>query len=113
MDDRGIPSSVRIGAVLRQMDAQFIPYYVLQRGNEFSGTLLLSLLQADRTVKILSERRNDHNKPVFTKIHKEESLAPADADEYIRRAISRDPDLWVIEIETKNNVNPFETENSF
>ena len=35
-------------------------------------------------------------------------LSNADADAYVDRAINRDSDLWVIEVETRDGENPFD-----
>ena len=39
--------------------------------------------------------------------HKEDTIPESDADERIRRAVERDPDLWVIEIETRDGAHDF------
>jgi hypothetical protein len=104
-----IPIGLNITAELRKLDQNFIPHYILQSGNHHSGTILLSLIQADCTVIIYGQQRNELNKLIFRPVHKDVSLAPNIADEYIQRAMKRDPDLWVIEIETRDPNNFFET----
>lgn len=103
-----LPIGLRISAALRSLDQNFTPYYILQKGNEFSGTILLSLIQPDGTIILNAQQRNEQYKLTFMPVHKEVSLAPDKAHEYIQRAMKRDPDLWVIEIETRENQTYFD-----
>lgn len=95
-------------AHLRQMTLACIPYYVVQRGSYASGTVLLKINFLNGACRVLNQIRGIDGQLGWMKALKEEHVAESDADGYIRRAIGRDPDLWVIEIEDRSGKNPFE-----
>lgn len=108
MSDALLPTGLWVDAHLRQMTLACIPYYVAQKGAYASGTVLLKINLLNGLCRVLSQIRGINGELGWMKALKDEHVAESDADAYIRRAINRDPDLWVIEIEDRSGQNPFE-----
>lgn len=62
----------------------------------------------ENDVQVISQARDLDGNMFWLKAFENGTVDEKTADEYIHRAMSRDPDLWVIEIEDKNFTNPFE-----
>ena len=107
-DESRIPTSFWVGGCLRRMDANACPYYVVKRGAGDSGTVLLKINLLNGSCRLLSQGRDSEGGMGWLSPFRHEEIAEQEADAYIRRAMDRDPDLWVIEIESKNGENPFE-----
>lgn len=107
MDDR-LPVHLFIDAQLKPLNDQGIFYYIQNRGEKNTGVLLIKLNGLQGVCKLLIQQRDLDGDLGWMNALNKELVEEADADAYIRRAVSRDPDLWVIEIEDQNMKNPFE-----
>ena len=107
MDEARLPTALLIEARLRHLDLQAIPYYIANKGAYAAGTVLLKL-NGGGVCKVLIQQRDIDGVLGWANALKEEQVDEKKADDYIRRSVSRDPDLWVIEIEDKQMRNPFE-----
>jgi len=108
MDDDRLPTAFFVDAHLKQLTLRGIPYYIVNKGAYASGTVMLKLYAPGTGCKILQQQRDLDGKMGWMALFKGETVAEKEADDYIRRAVSRDPDLWVIEIEDRDMTNPFE-----
>lgn len=106
-DDR-LPTWLYLEGHLKTLDQQAVYYYIHQRGASASGLILLKINPLDGTALLLTQQRDLDGVMGWMRLMKGEAVPDAEADAYIRRAMDRDPDLWVIEIEDKNKKNPFE-----
>ena len=107
MDDR-LPAELWIKAHLKRCMVEGIPATVVHRGEKNSGMLILKLNQLDQGVKVLSQTRDMEGAIAWMPALGGELVAEADADAYIERAVKRDPDVWVVEIEDRDGNHPFE-----
>lgn len=107
MEER-LPTEVWVKAHLRRCHAEAIPATVLHRGEATGGTVLLKLLLRDAKCRLLSQVRDLDGRLGWMSALGEAPVEEPAAEAYIARAISRDPDLWVIEIETRDGSHPFE-----
>lgn len=97
-----------IDATLKDLNVRGQAFYILQRGNQASGIILLKLNALDGSCRLLIQQRNFLEDKLEWVAALPTEIAPEpEADAYIARAKSRDPDLWVIEIEDRAMENPF------
>ena len=74
------------------------------------GTVMLKVYQPGTGCRLLSQMRDLDGKLSWFPAHKEDLIEEPQADQQIRRALDRDPDLWVIEIETRDGTIPLDEE---
>lgn len=107
-DDR-LPTELWLKAHLAQCSHQGIPAMVLRRGAAMGGLVVLRLDRRDGTVRVLSQTRDMDGRTAWLAAGGPGSaLTEAEADAYLDRAVRRDPDLWVVEIEHPQAWHPFE-----
>ena len=97
-----------VEAKLRELDRTAISYYVVNKGAYFSGAVLLKINGLMGQCRLLTQFRNENGDLDWMSPFKSEHIEEIEADNYISKAIQRDSDLWVIEIEDRSFKNPFE-----
>jgi hypothetical protein len=108
MTDESLPTALWVDAHLRKLNLEGVPYYIIQKGAYASGTVILKLNNNASNCKVFQQQRDLDNTLGWMTLFEDNPVEENIADEYIQRALSNDPDLWVIEIEVKEFDNPFE-----
>jgi hypothetical protein len=88
------------GAILRQTMAQGDFAAVLKKGDLISGSILLSCLIKGKNPVVYERLISVDNVSAWHKIMTIESPTQGDVDAYLKRRTDRDPDLWLIELDT-------------
>src|SRR5215469_5670685 len=104
-----LPTEFWVQAQLRRFSAAGTGAYLIRRGDAERGTVLVRLADRDGT-RILVQVRDLDGRLAWMGVKDGAILPNPDADAYVDRAIDRDSDLWVIEVETRDGENPFEKE---
>ena len=95
-----LKSGIWVQALIRRCDRAAIAVAVVARGDGDAGAILLKLSGRDRLCTVLTQARGPDGVLVWMRACGPAPVTEADADVYIARQRSRDPDLWVIEIES-------------
>ena len=95
-----LKSGIWVQALIRRCDRAAIAVAVVARGDGDAGAILLKLSGRDRLCTVLAQARGPDGALVWMRASGPAPVAEADADAYIARQRGRDPDLWVIEIES-------------
>lgn len=88
------------GALLRQTMAQGDFAAVLKKGDLTSGSILLSCLIKGQKPVVYERLTSKDGISAWHKIMTKESPTQSDVDAYLKRRTDRDPDLWLIELDT-------------
>ncbi len=108
MSDDRLPTDVWVMAQVRRCNAEGVPATVARKGEAKGGTLLLKVNQLEQGCRVLSQARDLEGALGWLAAFEGGLVPEAEADAYIARAVDRDPDLWVVEIEHRDGWHPFE-----
>ncbi len=103
-----LPLSLWLDARLRTLNERGQAYYVLHKGAYDGAAVLLKINLLNGTSKLLTLMRVDGNQLVWSPVLRDEIMDDPPISAYITRAMQRDPDVWVVEIEDRRGCNPFE-----
>jgi hypothetical protein len=95
-----LKSGIWVKALIRRCDLAAIAVAVVARGDADAGAVLLKFNGRDAGCFVLAQARGKDGELLWMRATGPASVAEAEADSYIERQRQRDPDLWVIEIES-------------
>jgi hypothetical protein len=95
-----LKSGLLVKALIRRCDLAAVAVAVVARGDGDAGAIVLKFNARDGGCSVLVQARGPDGEPVWMRATGPVPVAESDADAYIARQRRRDPDLWVVEIET-------------
>ena len=81
---------------------------LIHKGEKVGGTVLFKLFQSIDACRVLAQMHDSDDNIKWYPIHKEEIIDEKEASSLIHFALNRDPDLWVVEVETLDINLPFD-----
>jgi len=108
MNDDRLPTELWIKAHVRRCFVDGIPVTVARKGELTGGMVLLKINQLEHGCRVLTQTRDLDGRLGWLPALDGQLSTEQDADAYIARAVERDPDLWVVEIEDRDGRHPFE-----
>ena len=97
----GLTTGLWVSAQVRLCDRAFIPATVVRRGDPDAGTVLLKLNRFEAGVTVFTQASTLDGEPAWSRGTGPKPVTEPEADAYIARAVDRDPDVWVLEIEDR------------
>jgi hypothetical protein len=99
MEEPRLKTKMQVMAAVRLCAVHAIPIVIARRGDEDAGTILLKLNRRELGFAVLAQTRTALGDLAWLRATGDTPVDEAAADAYIARAVKRDPDVWVIEIE--------------
>ncbi|HWA43363.1 MAG TPA: DUF1491 family protein [Hypericibacter adhaerens] len=108
MEER-VPTVIWVTAQMRQGHADGMPVFLRRRGEPRAGAVLVKIDLLGPGCKVMTQVRDGMGRLGWLSALGEAPVTEAEAEAYIERAVKRDPDLWVVEVESRDGRHPFQT----
>jgi len=108
MTDDRLPSELWLKAHMRRLSVEGIPVAVIHRGEAMGGTVIVKVNQLDLGCRVLTQARGLDGQLGWLAGFENRLMPEPEVDAYIDRAVKRDPDVWVLEIEDRAGRHLFE-----
>jgi hypothetical protein len=106
--EQRLPTEIWLAAQMRQGHADGTPVFLVRRGEPRAGSVLVKVNLMGAGCRVLTQVRDGLGRLGWMSALGEAPVTEADADAYVERAVKRDPDLWVVEVESRDGRHPFE-----
>jgi len=98
-----VKSGIWVNAHLRRCNASGISAMLIKRGAEEAGSIYVKINRLDGRVILLGPAPgpayDERGERRWSRLIADEPVLEIDADQYLQRIRSVDPDIWIIEIE--------------
>ena len=102
-----LKSEVLVRAGLRLCAHRAVPVTVVHRGDPDAGAIVLKVNRLQDGCTVLVQAWGETGRAVWLSASGEAPVSEPEADALLERHLSRDPDLWVLEVEDRGGYNPF------
>ena len=100
-----LKAGIFVRALIRRAEVAGAAAFVVRKGSEEAGAVLLKISRLDGTSVVLSQARRGEGELVWVKPVGDAANDEATA-KYFEKQIKFDPDLWIVEIEDREG-RPF------
>jgi len=95
-----LKAGIFVRATIRRAEVAGAAAFVVRKGSEEAGAILLKISRLDGTSMVLSQARRGEGELVWVK-PLGDAADDAAAAKYFEKQIRFDPDLWIVEIEDR------------
>jgi hypothetical protein len=100
-------SDIFAAALIRRAETQGAVAMLRRRGAAEAGALFIKLDRLDGRAAVYGPAPQSEEMPegvdrLFSRVHANDWLDPAEAEARLKREIMFDPDLWIVEIEDRD-----------
>jgi len=102
MSNSELRSDIWVQAFLRTAQSQGASGYVVRRGDETAGAVLVKVASLDGTARLLIPARDGVGERIYLDLTgKTAGPDEASIDAYLSKRAAQDQDVWIVEIEDK------------
>ncbi|MEK9969087.1 MAG: DUF1491 family protein [Ferrovibrio sp.] len=98
MTEARLKTRLLVQAILRRYDQEAIPAYIRRKGDPDAGTVILKIALGPREALLLSQARDAEGRAGWLR-QGGGPIPEMEAEAAIEKAVKRDPDVYVIEVE--------------